>query len=171
MGENGSRDIWIGNEGQQMFCQSIRKMGGKFFFTYQVSTFPTVIYNQVPLFCNAITTSLPLIYRTLFVCVRAKSRPRTMRRRAEPRLLNLLHVCMYVACRCFHSSLQAYIDISLTSQNLNSRGKSLLESRGATFLPDWQPTSIFVWFASKSQITSHAFRAHAQEVWDKSDKD
>ena len=46
MGENGSRDIWIGNEGQQMFCQSIRKMGGKFFFTYQVSTFPTVIYNQ-----------------------------------------------------------------------------------------------------------------------------
>ena len=30
------------------------KWGRKFFFTYQVSTFPTVIYNQVPLYGNAI---------------------------------------------------------------------------------------------------------------------
>ena len=30
------------------------------------------------------------------------------------------------------------------------RGKSLLELWGTTFLPDWQPPSIFVWFTSKS---------------------
>jgi hypothetical protein len=34
------------------------------FFTYQVSTFPTVIYNQVPLFCNAITRPFDL-----FICL------------------------------------------------------------------------------------------------------
>ena len=31
-----------------------------------------------------------------------------------------------------------------------ARGKSLLESWGTTFLPDWQPPLIFVWFTSKS---------------------
>ena len=33
---------------------------------------------------------------------------------------------------------------------MSSRGKSLLELWGTTFLPDWQPPLIFVWFTSKS---------------------
>jgi len=31
----------------------------------------------------------------------------------------------------------------------HSRGKSILESLGTTFLPNWQPPLIFVWFTSK----------------------
>ena len=31
------------------------------------------------------------------------------------------------------------------------RSKSLLESWGATFLPNWQPSLFFVWSTSKSQ--------------------
>ena len=54
-----------------------------------------------------------------------------------------------------------------------ARGKSLLESWGATFLPDWQPPLIFFKFSSiQNHInTMHTIRAHAQEVWDESDKD
>ena len=58
-----------------------------------------------------------------------------------------------------------------TLKNCNyARGKSLLESWGTTFLPDWQPPLIFVWFTSKSHAIL-SIEAHAQEVWDKSDKD
>ena len=32
----------------------------------------------------------------------------------------------------------------------STRGKSLLESWGTTFLLNWQPPLIFVWFTSKS---------------------
>ena len=57
--------IWILNEvllhgrcfafdGVTLCCLDGGKWGRKFFFTYQVSTFPTVIYNQVPLYGNAI---------------------------------------------------------------------------------------------------------------------
>ena len=35
--------------------------------------------------------------------------------------------------------------------NIATRGKSLLESRGTTFLPYWQLPLIFVWLTSKSQ--------------------
>ena len=52
------------------------------------------------------------------------------------------------------------------------RGKSLLESWGTTFLPHCQSALIFVWFVWKSnEHYQHSIRAHAQEVWDKSDKD
>ena len=35
------------------------------------------------------------------------------------------------------------------------RGKSLLESLGTSFLPDWQPPLIFVRFTSKSHEHMH----------------
>ena len=35
-------------------------------------------------------------------------------------------------------------------KNNLTRGKSLLEPWGNTFLPDWQPPLMFVWFTSKS---------------------
>ena len=37
---------------------------------------------------------------------------------------------------------------SIFATNVESRGKSLLESWRTTFLPDWQPPLIFVWFIS-----------------------
>ena len=59
-----------------------------------------------------------------------------------------------------------------SSNIVTSRGKSLLEFWGTTFLPNWQPTLIFVWFTSKSHAHyPHFFWAHAQAVRDKLDKD
>ena len=38
---------------------------------------------------------------------------------------------------------------SLSRQAYLPRGKSLVESLDTTFLPDWQPPLVFVWFTSK----------------------
>ena len=51
------------------------------------------------------------------------------------------------------------------SPAFDARGKSLLESWRTTFLSDWQPPLIFVWFTSKSHDTnnSHAIRSHTKK--------
>ena len=51
------------------------------------------------------------------------------------------------------------------------RGKSLLEMWGSTFLPNWQPPLIFADLLQNHLSPTHSINAHAQEVWDKSDKD
>ena len=76
--------------------------------------------------------------------------------------------CTYSVFTYFskHITIQPVMEI----YGENIRGKSW----GTTFLPDWQPPLIFVWFTSKSREhydTIHTIRAYAQEVWDKLEKD
>ena len=54
----------------------------------------------------------------------------------------------YLACELCASFASSKWQ-SECSTYLCTRGKSLLESWGTTFLPDWQPPLIFVWFTSK----------------------
>ena len=76
---------------------------------------------------------------------------------------HFVHCVMRGTAQCWKSATKAL---------KCARGKSLLELWGTTFLPEWQPPLIFVWFTSKLHMsTSHTIRTHAQEVWDKLDKD
>ena len=75
------------------------------------------------------------------------------------RIRTYLHICLYENLRSFsrHYSMsspmfwrgdqmKAFVFLSIALV----RDKSLLESWGTTFHPDWQPPLIFVWFTSKS---------------------
>ena len=64
---------------------------------------------------------------------------------------------------------RCYLNILQSSMCL--LGKSLLELFVTTFLPDWQLPFFLSFLLQNHMSTIHTIRAHAQEVWDKSDKE